>query len=108
MTRQIDLPGKSGASYRYAPLEEDRFLPPAGANFVIAEDGEEGPRILYVGETENLALRAWQEQLETARREHPGAYLLTRLNVTRAIRVSEQSDLIAHHAPPMNPQAREP
>lgn len=108
MTRQIDLPGKSGVSYRYAPLEEDRFLPPAGANFVIAEDGEAGPRILYAGETENLALRVWQAQLDEARRKHPGAYLLTRLNVTRAIRVSEQSDLIAAHAPPMNPQDGEP
>src|SRR6185312_10873665 len=37
LTRQYEIAGKSGARYRYTPLEESRFLPPAGANFVIAK-----------------------------------------------------------------------
>ena len=32
MSRQIDLAGASGARYRYTAMEENRFLPPAGAN----------------------------------------------------------------------------
>ena len=32
----------------------------------------------------------------------PKAQVLTRLNVTRAVRKAEQADLIEHHQPPMN------
>lgn len=105
MTRQIDIAGKSGARYRYAPLDEDRFLAPSGANFLIAEDAEDGLRIIYAGETENLANRPWQTTLDEIRRDHPKVYLLTRLNVTRSIRVSEQSDIVAKHAPELNTNA---
>jgi hypothetical protein len=105
LTRQIDLAGKSGAHYRYAPLDEERFLAPSGANFVIAAEADEGLRVLYVGETESLASRAWGQALEEARKDHPDAFLLTRLNVTRAIRVSEQEDIVALHAPPLNSSA---
>ena len=35
LSRQYELAGKSGARYRYTSFEEERFLPPAGANFVI-------------------------------------------------------------------------
>lgn len=108
MTRQIDLAGKSGARYRYAPLDEDRFLAPSGANFVIAEDTDDGLSIIYAGETENLANRGWSSLLDQARGDHPGAYLLTRLNVTRSIRVSEQADIVALHAPAMNSAVGEP
>ena len=55
MSRQIEFAGKSGARYRYTPLEEDRFVPPAGANYVIAELTPEGPSVVYAGETDNLA-----------------------------------------------------
>ncbi|WP_091742833.1 hypothetical protein [Phenylobacterium immobile] len=103
MSRQIDVAGKSGARYRYAPLDEDRFLAPSGANYLIGEDSEDGLKIIYAGETENLSNRPWQAALDEARRDRAAAYILTRLNVTRSIRVSEQADIVAQHAPPMNP-----
>ncbi|MDE2487026.1 MAG: hypothetical protein KGO51_06475 [Alphaproteobacteria bacterium] len=102
MTRPIELAGKSGARYRYTLLNESRFLPPAGANFVIAEVSAQGARIVYAGETDNLANETWRSALERARASHPKVKVLTRLNVTRAIREAEREDLIAEHQPPLN------
>jgi hypothetical protein len=101
-TRQIDLAGASGAHYRYSPLEENRFLPPAGANYVIAELTEEGPKVVYAGETDNLASQTWRADLEKARKKYTAATVLTRLNVTRAVREAERRDLIDHYHPPLN------
>ena len=104
MNRQIELAGASGARYRYTPLEEDRSVPPAGANFVIAELKPDGPSIVYAGETDNLASQAWRKALEEARKTFAEAKVLTRLNVTRAVREAEQADLVEHYQPPLNQQ----
>ena len=102
MTRQIELAGKSGSRSRYTPLEEERFLPPAGANYVIAQLTPEGANLVYAGETDNLANQTWRSPLEAARKTYADARILTRLNVTRAVRKAEQDDLIQEHQPPMN------
>lgn len=102
LTRQIELAGKSGSRYRYTPLEEARFLPPAGANYVIAELTPEGATVVYAGETDNLANQTWRSALDAARETYKDARILTRLNVTRAVRKAEQDDLIEEHHPPMN------
>ena len=102
MTRQIDLAGASGARYRYSPIDEERFLPPAGANYVIAELTEGGPNVVYAGETDNLASQTWRADLEKARRKYTAATVLTRLNVTRAVREAERADLIENYHPPLN------
>ncbi len=106
MNRQIELAGKSGARYRYTPLEEERFLPPAGANFVIAKVTPEGAKVMYAGETDNLANQTWRSALEKARQAYGDAAILTRLNVTRAVRKAEQDDLVEEHQPPMNLENR--
>lgn len=102
LSRQIEFAGKSGARYRYTPLDEDRFAPPAGANYVIAELTSEGASIVYAGETDNLANQAWRGPLEEARKTHAQAKVLMRLNVTRAIREAERADLVEQYRPPMN------
>ena len=102
LSRQYEIAGKSGARYRYTSFEEDRFLPPAGANYVIAKITKEGPTVVYAGETDNLASQTWRKALEKAREAYGEAAMLTRLNVTRAVREAERTDLIAEHAPPMN------
>jgi hypothetical protein len=103
VTRQIDLAGASGARYRYSPIDENRFLPPAGANYVIAELTDDGsPRVVYAGETDNLASLTWRADLEKARRKYSDATVLTRLNVTRAVREAERRDLIDNYHPPLN------
>lgn len=107
MTRQIELAGKSGARYRYTALEEERFIAPAGANYVIAELTPEGAHVVYAGETDNLANLTWRAALEAARKKYAEAKVLTRLNVTRAVREAEREDLIEHYQPPMNSEGRE-
>ena len=102
MTRQYELAGKSGARYRYSSFEEERFLPPAGANYVIARITAEGPNLIYAGETDNLANQTWRAALEKARATYSDAAILTRLNVTRAVREAERADLVEQHQPPMN------
>ena len=102
LSRQFELAGKSGARYRYSPLEEERFLPPAGANFLIARVTKDGATIIYAGETDNLANQTWRAALEKARASYADAAILTRLNVTRAVREAERVDLIEEHQPPMN------
>ena len=102
MNRQIEFAGKSGARYRYTPLDEGRFVPPAGANYIIAELTPDGPSVVYAGETDNLANQAWRAALEEARKTHAQAKVLTRLNVTRAVREAERVDLVEQYHPPMN------
>ena len=102
MTSPIDLAGASGARYRYTPIDEQRFLPPAGANYVIAELTAEGPKVYFAGETDNLASQSWRADLEKARKTHSDATVLTRLNVTRSVREAERVDLIEHYHPPLN------
>jgi len=102
VTRQIDLAGASGARYRYSPMDESRFLPPAGANYVIAELTDDGANVLFAGETDNLASQTWRSDLDKARKKYTGATVLTRLNVTRAVREGERRDLIEHYHPPLN------
>jgi len=102
LSRQYEIAGKSGARYRYSSFEEERFLPPAGANFVIARLTPEGPNLIYAGETDNLANQSWRTALEKARATYEDAAILTRLNVTRAVREAERTDLIEQHQPPMN------
>lgn len=107
LARQIEIAGKSGAVYRYTALEEDRVLPPAGANYVICKPADCGVDLLFVGETESLSRVAWREQLAQARETYgDDADVMTRLNVRSAVRQAEQDDLIEEHRPPMNHEAR--
>jgi hypothetical protein len=96
------LAGASGARYRYTTIDENRFLPPAGANFVIAKLTKEGAEVVFAGETDNLANQTWRPELEKARETYAGATVLTRLNVTRAVREAERQDLVQAYHPPMN------
>lgn len=102
MPRQIDFAGKSGTVYRYTVLDEDRALPPAGANFVIARLEDRQAQIVFAGQTDNLSAIAWRAQFEEAQKTHGATDILTRLNVRSSIRQQEQDDLIEAHHPPMN------
>ncbi len=97
MIRQVEFVGKSGAVYRYRALEHDRFVPPAGANYVIARLRPKGVEILSAGETDNLAARTWSGELDEARSKYADATILTRLNVRVAVREFEREDLREAH-----------
>ena len=102
MTRLIEIAGASGVRYRYTRLDEERAIPPSGANFVIAQVTEEGPSILYAGETDNLSRGSWREALKQAKALYGDANVLTRLNVTSAVRRAEREDVVQAYRPPMN------
>lgn len=102
MTALIDLTGASGARYRFTQMDENRFLPPAGANYVIAHIKTGPPTVVFVGETDNLASLTWRAELDKARETYAEAVVLTRLNVTRSTRDAERTDLIENYHPPMN------
>lgn len=102
MSQTIEFAGKSGARYRYMTIEEMRFLPPAGANYVIARRSGQDFKILLAGETDNLAMRIWQNELADAKSRYGEVEVLTRLNVKSAIRREELADMIAGNQPPMN------
>jgi hypothetical protein len=100
LPRYVDLPGKSGDTYRYTCLEDGRAPHSASANYVIAVVGDRSMRLIQVGETENLAKGVWRPALDEARRTHRAVQLLFRLNVSRAIREAEMRDILARHGPP--------
>ena len=84
------------------PLDESRFIPPAGANYVIAQRSEAGRTGVMAGETDNLAGRSWRNHLDVARERYGDVEVLTRLNVTSAVRREELADMIDSYSPPMN------
>lgn len=99
MTRHVEFTGKSGAVYRYSALDEDRILPPAGANYVIARLKPQGVEVISAGETDNLAARTWSAELAQARLKYADAAILTRLNVRVAVREFECEDLLQANPP---------
>ena len=78
------------------------MLPPAGANYVIVKLAPDGAKLLYAGETDSLAACEWEDILGAARKQHQGAEVLTRLNVSSATRRAERADLVERHSPPFN------
>lgn len=102
LARQIDFVGKSGTLYRYSVQDLTRAVPTAGANYLIAATTNNGASVLFVGETENLASRDWQRDLERAQGQSRDSELLIRLNVRGAVRKLECEDMIAAYAPALN------
>ncbi|MET0293701.1 MAG: hypothetical protein ABW042_01700 [Phenylobacterium sp.] len=103
MSRQLDFPGKSGAVYRYTVLEEDRALPPAGANYLIAKVNDLGSaKVVFAGETDNFSSGSWRRKFDEARQRFGATDVLMRLNVRAAVRRQEQDDIVEAHNPPMN------
>jgi hypothetical protein len=94
----IDLPGASGASYRFRFWPEGRPHQPIAGNYVCvrADPGEAGAyEVVHVGESTDLSrVRA---ELPKALRA-AGMLVFTRLNIARAARTAEHEDLLARHA----------
>lgn len=105
--RRVEVTGASGSRYAFSRLEAGHPLRAVGVTYLIAEPSKGGWRVLYAGETNDLAAGAWRESLEAARREVPKAQCLIRLNVSRSVRIAEIEDIVAEHAPPGNDRAPE-
>jgi hypothetical protein len=94
MTRHLDVAGKSGALYRYRPLDDDMPVTLAGANYLVLEGLGEARKIARVGESDCL-YRDVEELRDTAIRKRGQAVLFVRLNVSGETRRQEQADILA-------------
>lgn len=93
----MDLRGASGATYRFRvwPPNADHFS--AAGNFVFLKKTPRGFGVLLVGSTHDLALLRAELKASGLAASH----VLTRLNVARAVRHAEHSDLVAAYKPVM-------
>src|SRR5215217_1404152 len=91
MTRQLDFPGQSGATYRYRPIEELKPTSPGGANYLFVRWDEAGvAHVIFAGETDSLHrvnFDTWGEAQEA----HGATDIYARLNITGAVRRAEEA-----------------
>jgi hypothetical protein len=76
-------------------------LTPSAGNFLYVAESDTGPRIVYAGQTDNLAMHAGERWAE-ARAQHGAEAIFTRLNVTMAARQREHDEILQAIDPPMN------
>ena len=89
VTPFIDLPGASGALYRFRKIEG--LLPPIGGNFVYIREKDGVAQVLGCGKSRALG-RTLATDMAANGQEGD---LYVRLNVAGAKRESEHQDLIA-------------
>ena len=92
----LDVPGASGATYRFrhAKLAE---LPATAGNVVVVAGTPARPRYLACGAARGLSAAA--PALEALLGGTRGARLYIRLNVARGVRQAEHADIVAAVAP---------
>jgi hypothetical protein len=106
MARQFDFTGQSGTAYRYTRLEDGQLMWPSGGNFLYVRQGDEGPQVVYAGETESL-FRGYHDKWDRARAAHGATDIYLRLNISGSVRRAEQEDIVARHQPAMNVESGE-
>jgi hypothetical protein len=92
----IDLPGASGAQYRFRRADLGD-LPVMAGNLVVARGPADRREVLLCGAAQSLA-RAAPTAAEVLQAHHD-ARLYVRLNVARAVREAEHADLVAGVSP---------
>ena len=96
MSDFVDVPGASGAHYRFreaAPTE----LPPTAGNLVVATGQTGRLKVLFCGSARSL-VRAAPVVAETLKANRT-ARLFVRLNVARTTREAEHADIVAGVSP---------
>lgn len=92
MTDFLDVPGATGARYRFRRAALDAL--PVNAGNVVALDGKAGKtRYLLCAATRSLA-RA-ETTLREALGDQRSAAVYVRLNVARTVREAEHADIVA-------------
>ena len=91
----IDLEGASGASYRFRIWASDASHLPVAGNFVVVRQEADGFNVGVMGIADDLSkVRVEWSKVAAAQ----GAFIFTRLNVSRAIRTAEHDDLAARYS----------
>lgn len=92
----LDVPGASGARYRFRPARITD-LPATGGNVVAVTGASVGQRFVLCAAACSLG-RAGSD-IQAALRDAPQAEVFIRLNVARAVREAEHADIVAAVAP---------
>lgn len=95
MREFLDLPGQSGASYRFRLWRQDQPHQPIAGNYVVVKEADGAtPEVRVIGVTSDLSRVG--ASMRKAQRNGP-VQVYTRLNVSRAVREAEHQDLVAQH-----------
>jgi hypothetical protein len=101
MPLHIDVPGASGAPYRFTLAENARPTNAvAGVFLYVSQKPGEPPHLIHIGQANSLMVDAvirWPDAVK----EFGATELYTRLNVARSAREAEMADLMAAYDPPM-------
>ena len=91
----VDLQGASGAVYRYRLAPDGQVTSRIAGNYAFVREEEEGFAVLSAEATSDLssATAAWRR----AAAKHGELQLYTRLNVSAAVRETEQLDIAAYY-----------
>jgi hypothetical protein len=100
LTDYIEFIGASGSTYRYLAPDDRTSIRMAGG-FVLVGRTDDGPVLLYVGVTEDLA-EGWREALGAAQSQHGDVHVFIHRTVARQARDAEQADIVAAYDPPLN------
>lgn len=89
----VDLVGASGTAYRFR-LWTDRSRPPMAGNYVLMRPDPGGATLMVIGVTNDLSRLPDPSPVSA---DAEASQMFIRLNVARAIRISEHEDLAAAH-----------
>jgi len=94
MREFVDLPGASGATYRFRLLARGETPLRIAGNVAILRSRAEGYSMLHLGMTDDLS--TMREQAPPIEVHGPFGYYI-RLNVSRLAREAEHADIAAAH-----------
>ncbi|MGA0608427.1 hypothetical protein ACO2Q0_20735 [Phenylobacterium sp. VNQ135] len=92
MSEILDVPGASGARYRFRRTDLDA-LPATAGNILVLRPRKAGPELLLCAAVDSLAQA--RDAAAAALQGAPGAAVYIRLNVGRTARDAEQADIDA-------------
>jgi hypothetical protein len=101
MPLHIDVPGASGAAYRFTLAENAKPTNAvAGVYLYVSQKPGGPPALIHIGQANSLMMDAvvrWSDAVK----DFGATDLYTRLNVARSAREAEIADLLAAYDPPM-------
>lgn len=92
MSEFLDVPGASGAQYRFRRTDV-RSLPATAGNILVVKPLKAGPTLVLCAAADSLA--SARPAAEAALKAHRSAAVYVRLNVARRTREAEQADIAA-------------
>ena len=99
MNEFVDIPGASGAAYRFRRIADLTQMPAEAGNFIIFRLASDQGEIICCGAASSLARadKVWAAAVE----QHAADAIFVRLNISRNVRDAEHQDIVQHYRPAM-------